>query len=272
MNFQRIMLGLVLSGIMLLFPYVVVAQTNRFLVTQLGLGNQMQRDEGMSALQYQGATFGGGISYLKGNKRKTEWLEMAFSGGMLKNRFDNDLLVYKGNLTSFIFYHSDKAYSRWVSIGWSNQNLLSYRQNTSFTNYKERIDYFTCFGPAANFFYHFPLGKTLWDFQVKVNYQVVGFFIRPSFATNEPEGFVDQNNSWLKGFFRSVELFIPGKAMSFRVNPSLTGELKSGNFLSLGYDFSFYRLNSGKPVQQLDGFWSITWVTRLSQLMQNTEK
>ncbi len=267
MIIQKFPHWIVATGIFLFLSAVLNAQTKRFLAPQMGLGDQLQRDEGMSLLHYQGAVLAGGLSYIKVDKQKTEWLELDFAGGMLKNRFDNELFVFKGDLTTYTFYHSNKAYARWVLVGWSNQNVLSFRQNSSFTNYKERFDYFTCFGPAAHFYYRFSLGKTNWCFQTRTNYQLLGFFIRPSFATNEPEGFVDPNATWVHGFFQSVELFIPGKAMSFKLNPSLIFELKSGNFLSLEYNFAFYRLNSVKRVQQLDGCWYLTWATRLSQFL-----
>ncbi len=244
------------------------AQPDRFLITQFNLGNQVQRDKGMSPLRYMGVLYGGSVHYQKVSYRKTEFLESSLVMGALLNQFGNPIEVFDASVKTYTFYRSNHESKPLLQMGWSNQNLFRWRFNNSFVNYKERADYFTSFGPACYLFLPFQIKNSHWYIDAVSHFQLIGFFIRPSYSTNEPIGFVEGNKTVMESFFQSIRLFHPGCALNFGIKPRLNLELRSGTKFSLSYEYDYCRLGSTQPVAISTGIWSLSWSTRLTKLKQ----
>ncbi len=241
------------------------AQSEHFFDTRAGFEIQAQRDKGMSPLKYTGIGIYGGIGYSNTKAEKSFIIKADYSFAQLYNASYNRLVNNNASLKFFRFYHVSGASNKLFHLGWSNINSLCMRDIGSFGNYSMRIDYFTSFGPAFKFHYDFELFRQNFIASIIAHTQLFGFFIRPSLATNTPQGFINEPYNYVKGFFQSAELFYPFNAVNIGFSPQISYQIKSLNRISLSYDFDYYKLNSIAHVAKISGIWKLTLSTRLSR-------
>ncbi len=241
-------------------------QPVQFFNTRLGIDMQAQRDEGMSPLSFRGPGIYFGAEYQRTIHRRTDWIEVNHTRSKLINTKNNPLSELASSIKTFTFYHADGANSKMLHYGWSNINALTLRNNSSFDNFSERSDYYTSFGPAIRLHYPFSLFNLNFSANAITHMQLIGFFMRPSIATNAPKGFIVHNNSFWNAFTESAELFYPGKAWNLGFRPKLSYHMQSGNKLTVCYDFDYLKLNSITTLTRASGTWKLTLSARLSKL------
>jgi hypothetical protein len=249
-------------GVVFSFPFSALAQNSNYFQIGSGVEHVGSRDRGMSPLLYSGYGFHVGMGWERISPSHTTVLFLDLGMGMQRNRYQNPIDFRKGNLQWSTFYHRD-AGKKALEWGWHVNNVFSHRFNASFVNFNDHYEYFTNVGPALRYTYPFRLNGREVYLTGSAHVQVIGMMIRPSYTSSYPDGFLNRTSSVTKSLVHSVRFSHPGNAVNFGFKPRFVYPLKSGNKLSLGYNYEFYRLSSSNTVTQSGGTWFISLATRL---------
>ena len=247
----------------LLVDFPLFGQKSNFINIGAGLEHIAHRDMGMSPLMYSGNGFFTEFSWQKTSPKQSLKIAINFAKGIQRSKFDNSIEYNKGNIQAYVFYHQHRSVTNGILWGWSNNNVFSHRYNQEFVNFNHHFDYFTNFGPAAKYVYPFKVNNRDLAIEGVANFQMIGFIIRPSYTSSYPVGFLREETSIVKGLVHSVKLSHPGNSLNFGFHPRLNYFLKSGNRLSLSYQYELYRLSPTNLVTQSSGIWFISLSTRL---------
>lgn len=239
------------------------AQTIRQLTIDGAARIASERDYGFSPLKYNGAEWGGSLSYLKQKNHKTDIVSLNFVTGNLKNQFQTGMQVYSASIFTYTFYHANKATNSGLHWGWSNNNEFGLRNNEAITNFNNRNEYITSFGPAIRYQLPFELFKREFSFQTMANIQLLGFTVLSSYVTSSPGGFVRESQPFLKSFFSSIGLFYPGNSINAGYKTGLSYKLKSENLLAINYEYNYLRLSGEHLLIKSRGKWSFSIIIRL---------
>lgn len=246
-----------------LSPRALSAQSVNFLQVKGGLEHLGSRDRGMSPLLYSGNGFYVGLSWDKITPKHTIELALDLATGTQRNKYHNPIDYRRGNIQLSTFYHRQDENTKKIIWGWRINNVFSHRLNASFVNFNDHYEYFSNIGPA--FLYHFPFELNGREVYLKGSgfVQLIGMMVRPSYTSSYPEGFLREESSIARSLVHSIKLIHPGNSFNFGIRPAFVYPLKSGNKLSLGYNYEFYRLNSSNTVTQSGGTWFISLAARL---------
>lgn len=245
------------------FSAIASAQTSNYFRINSGVEHIGSRDKGMSPLLYAGYGFYVGMGWERIGPKHTTVLVLDLAMGMQRNKYQNPIDYRRGNLQWSTFYHPKADGKKTVEWGWHINNVFSHRFNPYFVNFNDHYEYFSNIGPALRYRYPFRLNSREVYLAGSANVQLIGMMIRPSYTSSYPEGFLNRESSVSKSLVHSVRLAHPGNSISFGIRPSFVYPLKSGNKLSLGYNYEFYRLNSSNAVTQSGGTWFISLAARL---------
>jgi hypothetical protein len=266
LNITRSRPGYIFLPVFMLFIFCVInsgAQSTYRINSGIGLGNFALRDQGMSPLMYLGTGFSGALSLERHTDAKTAVFQLKYDRAGISNNFGNACTFRGFAFKNKKLYHKNKEKQNHIVWGWSNTNYFNYYENSDFGNYQERSNFFTTFGLAAAYTRHFTLfGKKLIS-ELPADVQLLGFFLRPSYVSNSPEGYLNPENSGVKAWFSSIEAFHPGKAWNFGISPKVSYLLKPGNMVSINYQYEFFRISNPEPVTQSTGIWFISLTTLL---------
>lgn len=255
------------SIVIIAFSFLIVVntastQTFHKLETKVGAGGLAIRDNTMSALMYSGANYSGAIAYTKQTKNKKVFFQFNHHRAGISNQYGNSCSFRGFAIKNYNLYNLNDEPSGFA-WGWSNNNYFNYYQNQGFGNFSERSNYFTTFGLVGQYSKHFTLFGRDFRFVVPIDVQLAGFYLRPSYVSNSPEGYLDPANSGFSAWFNSIESFLPHRAWNFGVSPSLSFSFKSGNAISISYQYEFFRINHPEPISQSAGIWFVGITTRL---------
>ncbi len=250
------------SFTMLLLPLVVKSQATNSINVNIGASSIALLDMGMSPLIYSGFGFSGNIGYQRKSESKIKSFQLSYSHANISNQFGNASAFRGFAFKTLALYRINSSNDNFV-VGWSNNNYFNYYQNQGWGNFSERSNYFTTFGLAGLYKKHFNLFGRDFNFTVPVDIQLVGFYLRPSYVSNSPEGYLDPDNTGFGAWFKSIEAFLPHKAWNFGLSPNLSLLLKSGNSISISYQYEFFRINNPQPISQSTGVWFVSLTTRL---------
>lgn len=240
-----------------------IAQTNNYLAIDGSARFSAERDYGYSPLRYAGVEWGGGLTYLKQKSKKTYLVSFDFQAGNLINRYQNGMQVYSGSIVAYTFYHANKPQNSGLHWGWANNNEFGLRNNEAITNFNDRNDYFTSFGPALRYQLPFELFKRNFKFQSVANIQLLGFTVLSAYITSSPNGFVVENQPFMQSFLSSLGVFYPGNSINAACTSGIEYEFKSLNKLAFNYQYNYLRLKGEHLVQKSRGEWSISLIVRL---------
>ncbi|MCA1747179.1 MAG: hypothetical protein LC655_05750, partial [Bacteroidales bacterium] len=123
--------------------------------------------------------------------------------------------------------------------------------------------YFTSFGPALRYTLPFMLFNRQFQLEALSHMQLLGFKLQSSYVSSLPPGFLESSNTGINGFLKSVELFYPGNALNFGIQPTLHYLLNSGNMLTISYNYDYLRLKGMHLVEKSRGSWFIGIVAAL---------
>ena len=248
-----------LALLLLYFP--VSAQKNNFIDMHGGVERLAIRDKGMSPLMYSGLGVFGGVDWHRIGQNQTTQLAVNASMGKQRNKYGYPVDYRKASIQFFTFYHKNTAPNGKLLWGWMNNNVIAHRYNPGMVNFQDHYEYFTNFGPAAKYSYPIKIKERELNLELLGHVQLLGFMIRPSYTSSYPVGFLQEEDKIVKGLWKSAELFYPGNSWNFGFHPRLSYALKSGNKISFGYRYEFYRLNN--RVTHSSGAWFfslITWI------------
>ncbi|MBW6457971.1 MAG: hypothetical protein K0B52_02295 [FCB group bacterium] len=227
------------------------------------MNNTAFRDKSMSPLMYTGNGLSGGISFEHGSEKRTEMFllsfELAGTGNAYGNTCDYSAFAFK----NYNFYHKNRSRQHRIVAGWSNYNYFNYYVNENYGNFSERSNYLTTFGPAAAYRYRFALFGREMVFDMLFDIQVLGFYLRPSYVSNNPEGYLDPGNSGFMAWLRSIGAFLPHQARYAALSPKITYFFRSGNGLSLNYQYEYLHIDRPEPFTQSSGKWYLTLMATL---------
>ena len=249
--------------LLLAMVFSTQAQTYRQLQVEGAARIAAERDYGFSPLRYAGTEWGGGLTYTKQKSTKTSWVKLNFHTGNLFNQFETAMRVYSGNIITYTFYHAHKSPNSGWHWGWACNNEFGLRNNEAITNFNNRNDYFTSFGPAIRYQFPFELFNRNFSFQTVGNIQLLGFTVLSSYVSSSPKGFVSKNQPFFKSFFSSLGVFYPGNSINAGYKAGLEYEFKSLNKLALNYEYNYLRLQGEHLVQKSRNKWAIAIIIRL---------
>ena len=263
----KALICLVKSGVWLWFfwitPTEVSAQNTHHLLIQSGGEHIGSRDRGMSPLMYSGYGFFAGLTWQKTSPTQTNEVSLNLSTGMQYSKYGSPIRYHRGSIQVANFYTRKKEEANTVQWGWLMNNVFSHRLNEAYVNFNDHYEYFSNIGPSARYSLPFNLNKRKVFLVGSANVQLLGVMIRPSYTSSFPSGFLNEQSTVAKSLVQSAEVIHPGNSWNFGFRPSFIYPLKSGNRLSLGYNYEFYRLNSTNPVTHSGGLWYISLSSRL---------
>jgi hypothetical protein len=223
-----------------------------------GLNLTAVRDKASSPLVYSGAGYDGFMGYRTISERKeTIWLVSAGEAA-LSNAFDRNLNTIAIRLTNLNFYaRSDEgAIIQW---GWSNNNGFHHRLIDNFQNFNGRVDFFTTFGPAANYKLPFTLGEQRLLFQTAAHVQLIGIYLPSGYVASLPSGFGYESHNFVGAVVKSMRIFHPGSSYNAGLWPRLEWKLNSGNGIALNYLYEYAQFSNPHRSVRSSGHWFITF-------------
>jgi hypothetical protein len=223
-----------------------------------GLTLSAERDRAYSPLLYSGSGLGVMLGYSVEGPKKSEkiWLQYAF--GCLKNRFDALSTSRTASIFNYTLYHPQGATAKRLHLGWSNRNMLRWREFMEARNFQPRFDYHTSFGPAGRYTHQFQGKLSRFRFELFGHIQLIGFFLQSSLVSGSPPGYEEENDEGLSAILRSMRFFYPGKAWDLGIWPALHYRLNSGNSLSLSYRYDRTVLEDARRSARSRGFYFLT--------------
>ena len=221
------------------------------------------RDKSMSPLTYGGAGISGAFSFVSNGPSKHLDYQFRHDRGTLRNAAGTTSSYMRFSFKNHTLYGEKGDEGTPFRWGWSNNNVLASYTHSTYGNFGSRSYYFTSFGAAASYTHDFSVWGVTFRAAVVADVQLLGFTLRPSYVSGNPEGYLDPSLSGIQAFLQSVELFVPGKAWNVGMQPQLTYTLGSGNALSLSYQFEYSRIQHPETVTESMGNWFLTLITAL---------
>ncbi len=240
-----------------------LAQKSRVLHISPGFQYAAERDYGFSPLMFTGIQGYVSAAYGAEGANKSDLVEANFMAGTLTNRYSTTNEATSASLISYTFYHRNTDPLKGLHWGWSNNNVFHIRDNEAATNFSNRFDYYTSFGPAARYRLPFEFLNRNFSFQTVSNLQLIGFVMQSSYVSQGPKGYEREYREGFDVFLKSIDLFIPGRAWSFSLWPSLNYALNSGTKLCLNYRYEYSCLRGAHMVRKSHGKWFFSIITAL---------
>jgi hypothetical protein len=257
MNHYMVYFKLMLTAVAVMFAFGVLGQS-RQLNFGGGLNLTALRDQAYSPLVYSGAGFDGFLGYQSTRERKeTIWLLSAGSVN-LSNAYDRNLNTIAIRLTNLNFYprRGEDTKLQW---GWSNNNGFHRRWIDDFQNFNGRVDFFTTFGPAANYKLPFKIGEQRFKFQAAAHVQLIDIYLPSGYVASLPSGFRFEPNSFMGAVFESMRIFHPGSSFNGGLWPRVEWQLNSGNGIALNYLYEYSHFSNPYRSVRSSGHWFITF-------------
>jgi hypothetical protein len=245
------------------FAHLAFAQKERRLHISPGLQFAAERDFGYSPLMFTGVQGYVSAAYGVENPVKSDMLELSFLAGNLSNSFSTKSKATSASFNTYTFYHKEKDPTRGFHWGWANNNVFHIRDNDAIVNFNNRFDYYTSFGPAVRYRKPFNLWGQQLTFQALSHLQLIGFIMQSSYVSQGPKGYEREYKEGADVFFKSIDLFIPGRAWSYSLWPSLQYELNSGTRLCLNYRYEYSCLRGAHMVRKSHGKWFFSIIAGL---------
>lgn len=228
-----------------------------------GIRHSAVRDYAYSPLLYSGIQGTYSLAYASERGRVSDLVSFRFAAGNLANRWGRRMLPVGGAIHTYKFYHAEAGPAEGLHWGWSNHNAFETRDIEDIGNFNNRIEYFTSFGPALRYRLPFSLFDRLFRIEILADFQLLGFKIQSSYVTSTPAGITEPSYTGLPAVLRSIDLFYPGSARNFGIQPSLRYEMKNGNMLSLDYRYEYRWLKGAHITESSTGSWHFGVITRL---------
>lgn len=242
---------------MLALVFGALAQKSHRLDLSGGIASVAMRDRGMSPLQYMGLGVSSEVMHTIQGAQSTQWFAFMYAQSGLTNTHNNPISFRSFQLNAgSVWGVSDTV----LGSGWGflNRNQFVYINNPSLVNFNERSYYYTSFGPAYSYRRQFTFLSLPLTFYLPVDFQLLGFYIEPSYTSNIPEGFIDHEGSWWGAFLGSVQFLEPFSSSIGGFSPELYYKLISGQRIGLQYHFQFVRLGSTQKFTSVMGNGHLT--------------
>jgi len=227
-----------------------------------GLNLTALRDRAYSPLVYSGVGMDGFLMYKSvGEQKETLWLLSAGSTE-LRSAYGRNLNTLAVRLTNLNFYNRSDEHAK-LQWGWANNNGFHHRLIDEFQNFNGRVDFFTTFGPAANFRHPFMIGENRFRFQTAAHVQLIGIYLPSGYVASLPSGFGYEQNSFVGSVVESMKIFHPGSSFNAGLWPRLEWQLASGNGIALHYLYEYSHFSNPHRSVRSSGHWFLTFNMKL---------
>lgn len=231
--------------------------------TSAGVNSAALREKSMSPLQYAGSGLSAWLALGHESPEMHTFFRFSFERGTLINRYDKQVLRTSAAIKNYNFYPGGKRRSEGFFAGWANINSFVFNDFLDYSNFKDRLSYYTAFGPALQYRGYFRFLGLQFRVSVPADMQMIGFYQRPSYISDSSDGYLDPELSGFMAWLHSLGVFFPVRCWNLAVEPELSLILNSGNRITLAYHYDFLRINLPEPLVQSKGNWSLSLVTRL---------
>ncbi len=239
------------------------AQSGHRLDVHAGMAGMAFRDRGMSPLLYTGQLLSGGLTYCLMQEEREMVFDFTHQRGVIHNAYSNHCRYRSLALSTQTIYPLRSYGMHTLLLGWTNHNHFHIHQNEQFTNFSERSDYFTSFGALLGYRADKALNGRKLRFELPVEVALLGFYLRPSFVSNAPKGYVEPGSGGFRGFLNSIDPFVPWNDWFIGAHPQTTLVMKNGNGVSIGYRFQWLGLNEPVRITMANGYWNVSLKTTL---------
>jgi len=263
MRRYKLYILLFIITIQLLFSLSLIAQRNSELFVGAGVSQTHVRDKSMSPLMYSGVGVVADAGFFHISAGKTECFHLSFQKARLQNSGGNGADYLAFSFKNHTFYHKESDPRGKMIFGWSNNNFLGSYTKDTYGNFPNRFFYYTSFGPAGSYLVDFMVFERTFIAELKADIQLLGFYLRPSYVSSEPDGYIDPANSGFSGFLNSIDFFYPGNALDAGTDISLKYIFGSGNAVSINYRYQYSFIKFPESVNSSTGNWTVSLITKL---------
>lgn len=232
----------------------------------IGLSSGLQgigvRDLGYSQLKYTGIRSVISFNYERKKTSRSESFSLNFANGTSNSRGGNSMETWSLGLISHTLYHRKSAGDKGIHLGWSLQNEFNQRVHQRFTNFNNRMDYFTSVGPALG--YLFPISwedkKLGWN--TKAHIQGLGFKFASDYISSVPP-VIESDGTVGEGAWHAPDIFWIGRDWSMGCVSEIRYETNSGNSMGIQYQFDFQQLSVAQDVIRVRNAFLLNICVRL---------
>ena len=227
-----------------------------------GLQGVGERDLGYSQLKYTGIRSVFSVGFERQTPKRFESFSLSFSNGQTRSRGGNSIDTWSLGLISHVLYRRKSENGKGVRFGWSLQNEFNQRFHQSFSNFNDRMDYFTSVGPAMGC-----LLPNFWEdknlkFKTTAHLQAVGFKFSSDYVSSLPP-LPEWSGNPGEGAWRAPDVFWIGRDWSMGCLSEIRYESNSGNSLALQHQFDFQQLSAAQEVIRVRNSFLLNICVRL---------
>ena len=210
-------------------------------------------DKGMSPLIYKGGGILAPFGYQKRKGKFYERLDLAFRYGTLKPGINpektsaqNEWIRIDLDYTWLKHIKSEPEKMLDWFAGARLANLGEFRIHNLYSNNSLNYTYATSLGPAGRVEKGFSLWGKRFSASFDLFFPLINVVMRPGFATSLPTGYIDSSGSTFENVRESLDVVSLDKFVRVNTDLRLKYLLNNGNAISLGYNWDFFHIESGK--------------------------
>lgn len=267
MNFQRCLkLHFTFSGFIWFFfmhlPQFGLSQSYHQIGVRNGLQGVAERDLGYSQLKYTGIRSVISFGYDRQKSKRFESFSLNFANGSTNSRGGNSMDTWSLGLISNTLYHRKSASGKGVHFGWSLQSEINQRFHQSFSNFNNRMDYFTSVGPAIGFLFPILREDKKLHWKTTAHMQGLGFKFSSDYISSVPP-VTEWSGNLGDGAWHAPNLFWIGRDWSMGCLSEIRYESSSGNSMAIQHQFDFQQLSVAQQVIRVRNSFLLNICVRL---------
>lgn len=215
---------------------------------------QIGKDQGVSHSTYRGSHFGLALWYEKAKpKRRNSLTIQGITGGwktlkegpFLQKSTNHRVQLDHTHSRELVQFNEHLA----LQLGAAVNFLGHFRIQNNYSNNAYNYDVALSLGLHSLLEYNFRLWGRDFSIPASVDIPLIGYIVRPSFASSIPEGFIAREGKVIDAVLNSGHVAGFGKYARFRFRSGIEYALKNGNGLRLGYSWDFYQMKTFHKVQ-----------------------
>lgn len=235
---------------------LITPEKERFFKFSPGIAFQQGRDEGMSPLIYSGSHFNGVLGLEKTKLRNYNALDVEMMFGRMRPQTQpKDKRSSALALRLQMDYSYMKMMKTWnadrlqLFIGGAFNNMLNVLWHRQYLNNSLNYTFSSSLGAAARLQYRFVFRNKAFRAHTQINLPLVGFNLRPSYASSIPEGYIAQDRSNLRAFFDSGRLQTWNNFFRLRHEIGVSRILFNRNEIMFTYRWDYYSVAHEHRIQ-----------------------
>jgi hypothetical protein len=238
----------------------------RFFDFSFGYNYHYLRDEGMSPLIYSGSAASISSGFEKRSAKSIHRISILFAYGRLKPAEKKINPSVCTNLRGEIDYrfhrllrkYADGALQLYLGGAW--QLLSVARLHNRYVNNDVNYEFVISLSPDAMLAYDFKIREARFAAKVELTIPLFSFYVRPAYASSLPEGFIAQEGSDFKAFWKSGHVATVNRMFRLIYSMDLEYVLSNNNRLSFGYAWDYYRIGDYNRIKAAAHCLDFKWM------------